>query len=234
MHSSSYEPVYTLTLTKTKANTLEWIALDDVLLKFVSEHTDAGGSWYIVYSQDELPEGSEAIRKDKDWSKKPCPSCSAEDYETWVTLSKYVEVYPFFVNLELANDSDEIKMWDIQNNQYLYDTNFGLNLEMTVECDITDFIIEQRKIFQDVICKQLAVDMLREFVYNANVRTNRHSINASRQDIIVALDGDPAKMYKSGLSYELDTAFKAIDFSTRGISKVCLPCKNNGIKYRTI
>ena len=41
-------------------------------------------------------------------------------------------------------------------------------------------------------------------------------------------------MKKSGLSYQLDMAFKAIKLSTEGIDRVCLPCKNNGIKYRTV
>ena len=42
------------------------------------------------------------------------------------------------------------------------------------------------------------------------------------------------KLAKSGLSYQLDMAFKAIKLSTEGIDRVCLPCKNNGIKYRTV
>ena len=123
---------------------------------------------------------------------------------------------------------------DVENNQYTYDNNYGLNLEVTVSCDITDFIIEQRMMFQDVIAKQVAVDMLREFAYNSNVRTNRHSINASRLDILYEVDGDSSSMKKSGLSYQLDMAFKAIKLSTSGIDRVCLPCRNNGIKYRTV
>ena len=76
--------------------------------------------------------------------------------------------------------------------------------------------------------------MLREFAYNANVRTNRHSINASRLDILYELDGDSSSMKNSGLNYQLGLAFKAIKLSTSGIDRICLPCKNNGIKYRTI
>ena len=76
--------------------------------------------------------------------------------------------------------------------------------------------------------------MLREFAYNVNVRTNRHSINASRPDILYEIDGDSSSMKKSGLSYQLDMAFNAIKISTYGIDRVCLPCKNNGIRYRTV
>lgn len=246
MHSSMDAPVKIIKLNKIRKNSIEWFSLNDVYLPYQSEDNDAGGSWYLCYFQSELPEGSQAIRKDKDWSKEPCNSCSRREYLAWMAWSKYIEVHPFFVNEELIeavnfnddfNDDFEkqaLHLWDVENNQYTYNNNYGLNLELTISCDITDFIIEQRMLFQDVIAKQVAVDMLREFAYNANVRTNRHSINASRLDILYEVDGDSSSMKKSGLSYQLDMAFKAIKLSTEGIDRVCLPCKNNGVKYRTV
>ena len=78
----------------------------------------------------------------------------------------------------------------VQLVEKTYNNNYGLNLELTISCDITDFIIEQRMLFQDVIAKQVAVDMLREFAYNANVRTNRHSINASSMELITMSSWD--------------------------------------------
>lgn len=246
MHSSMDAPVKIIKLNKIRDNSAEWFTVDDLYLPYQSEDNDAGGSWYLCYFQSELPEGSQAIRKDKDWSKEPCNSCSRREYLAWMAWSKYIEVHPFFVNEELieaVNFNDDLNddfekqvlhLWDVENNQYTYDNNYGLNLELTISCDITDFIIEQRMLFQDVIAKQVAVDMLREFAYNANVRTNRHSINASRLDILYEVDGDSSSMKKSGLSYQLDMAFKAIKLSTEGIDRVCLPCKNNGVKYRTV
>lgn len=235
MHSSMDAPVKIIKLNKIRDNSAEWFTVDDLYLPYQSEDNDAGGSWYLCYFQSELPEGSQAIRKDKDWSKEPCGSCSRRELLAWMAWSKYLEIHPFFVNEELINTEDEsLHLWDVENNQYTYDNNYGLNLEVTVSCDITDFIIEQRMMFQDVIAKQVAVDMLREFAYNSNVRTNRHSINASRLDILYEVDGDSSSMKKSGLSYQLDMAFKAIKLSTSGIDRVCLPCRNNGIKYRTV
>ena len=235
MHSSMDAPVKIIKLNKIRDNSAEWFTVDDLYLPYQSEDNDAGGSWYLCYFQSELPEGSQAIRKNKDWSKEPCGSCSRRELLAWMAWSKYLEIHPFFVNEELINTEDEsLHLWDVENNQYTYDNNYGLNLEVTVSCDITDFIIEQRMMFQDVIAKQVAVDMLREFAYNSNVRTNRHSINASRLDILYEVDGDSSSMKKSGLSYQLDMAFKAIKLSTSGIDRVCLPCRNNGIKYRTV
>lgn len=235
MHSSMDAPVKIIKLNKIRDNSAEWFTVDDLYLPYQSEDNDAGGSWYLCYFQSELPEGSQAIRKNKDWSKEPCGSCSRRELLAWMAWSKYLEIHPFFVNEELINTKDKsLHLWDVENNQYTYDNNYGLNLEVTVSCDITDFIVEQRMMFQDVIAKQVAVDMLREFAYNSNVRTNRHSINASRLDILYEVDGDSSSMKKSGLSYQLDMAFKAIKLSTSGIDRVCLPCRNNGIKYRTV
>lgn len=246
MHSSSKTPIRVIDLLKVKNSSMEWFGFEDLFLPYMSEDTDSGGSWYLCYFQSELPEGSQAIRKDKDWSKGPCRACSRSEALAWEAWSKYLEIHPFFVNSELVdgvyfNDdfNDDfskvpLKLWDIEDNQYIYDTNFGINLEISVGCDLTDFIIQQRQLFQDVIAKQVAVDMLREFAYNSNVRTNRHSINASRIDIIYELDGDASSMKQSGLNHQLDVAFKALRLNTNGIDRVCLPCANNGIKYRTI
>jgi hypothetical protein len=236
MHSSLMEPFYQETFTKRTSNNIEWfIPSQDLFLPYENEQIDAGGSWYICYLQSQLPADSQAIRKNRDWSKGPCNECSRHEYETWRIWSKYLEVHPFYVNEELVPIVDEqIQLWDVENNLYDYSTNYGLNLDITVACDITDFIVEQRQMFTDYLSKSLAVDFLREFAYNPNVRTNRHSINASRPDILYEIDGDSSSMKKSGMSYQLELASKAIQISTEGIDRVCLPCVNHGLKYRVV
>lgn len=236
MHSSLMEPFYQETFTKRTSNNIEWfIPSQDLFLPYENEQIDAGGSWYICYLQSQLPADSQAIRKSRDWSKGPCNECSRHEYETWRIWSKYLEVHPFYVNEELVPIVDEqVQLWDVENNLYDYSTNYGLNLDISIACDITDFIIEQKMMFTDYLSKSLAVDFLREFAYNPNVRTNRHSINASRPDILYEIDGDSSSMKKSGLSYQLELASKAIQISTEGIDRVCLPCVNHGLKYRVV
>lgn len=226
-HSSNPEPIYTLTFEKTKANSLEWFKpKDDILLPYESTNTDAGGSWYLVYKQSELPENAQAIYKDRDWSTGPCKACSRSEFLAYQAWSRYIEVHPFYIS--------EDEEFDPEIMNFTYDKNYGINLEVSAYCDLTDFIIKQRAMFQDVLSKQVAIDFLREFAYNPNVRTNRHSINASKLDILTELDGDSNSMRQSGLSYELDIALKALSISTQGLDRVCLPCVNNGIKYRSI
>lgn len=236
MHSSLMEPYYQETFTKRIGDNIEWFtSSQELYLPYETDEIDAGGSWYICYVQSQLPTGSQAIRKSRDWSKGPCNECSRHEYETWHIWSKYLEVHPFYVNEELVPIvGEQVQLWDVENNLYDYSTNYGLNLDITVACDMTDFIIEQRQMFTDYLSKSLAIDFLREFAYNPNVRTNRHSINASRPDILYEIDGDSSSMKKSGLSYQLELASKAIQVSTEGIDRVCLPCVNHGIKYRAV
>ena len=227
-HSSSPEPIKTIEVDYTKNGGIQWIEAE-LYLPYISESTDAGGSWFLCYNQTELPEGMMAIEKNRDWSKEPCRSCSSSEYASWQAWSQYLEVHPFKVPA-----SDEVKMWDIEENLYTYTTNYGLNLKVTMECDLTDIIVEQRRSFQNVIGLQVAADMLREFAYNPNFRINRTQQNFSRNELLYELDGDSQGYKKSGILYRLDKAMEALMIDTTGINRVCMPCKSNGIRYRTI
>ena len=235
LHSSCDTPVYSFEFEKLKSNSIEWFKpKEDILLPYESQEIDAGGSWYIGYLQSDLPENSQAINRDRDWSTQPCKGCSRQEFLAWQAWSKYIEVHPFYVDENQLLGEDEQMYFDHEIMNFTYDANYGINLDVSVYCDLTDFIIKQKQLFQDVIAKQVAVDFLREFAYNPNVRTNRRSINASRTDILYELDGDSSSMKHSGLNYELDLALKALNFSTQGLDRVCLPCVNHGLKYRTV
>ena len=235
LHSSCDTPVYSFEFEKLKSNSIEWFKpKEDILLPYESQEIDAGGSWYIGYLQSDLPENSQAINRDRDWSTQPCKGCSRQEFLAWQAWSKYIEIHPFYVDENQLLGEDEQMYFDPEIMNFTYDANYGINLDVSVYCDLTDFIIKQKQLFQDVIAKQVTVDFLREFAYNPNVRTNRRSINASRTDILYELDGDSSSMKHSGLNYELDLALKALNFSTQGLDRVCLPCVNHGLKYRTV
>ena len=111
--------------------------------------------------------------------------------------------------------------------------NYGMNVEISVECDLTDFIISQRHIFANVIQKQVCADVLRTIAMNPDVRVNRNQVNVTRDQLLYELDGDP-RGKNSGLVYKLMEAYKALSFDTRGLDRICLQCNNHGVKYRTV
>lgn len=240
MHSSKQGPVYSLTFIKTQPNTCEWFKTDNLYLPYIeSENGAVAGSWYVCYLQSELPPNSQAINRSYDWSGMTCRTCNRRDYEAYLAWSKYMEINPFRVNgndlvFDESGETPTLDLWDAEDMQYFADKTWGINLDITVGCDLTDFIVDQRWLFQDVLMKQMAVDALREFVYNPNVRTNRHSVNAGRTEILYEIDGDSSSMRESGLAYELKQALEAVSLTTSGINRVCLPCCNHGLRYKPI
>jgi hypothetical protein len=107
-------------------------------------------------------------------------------------------------------------------------TTYGMNLDLSIGCDLSDFIISQRSIFASVLQKEVAVNVLRRMLHNPNVKVNRNQMNAALQ-----MDIEGNTMLKSpGLVGELNKSYKALDLDTERMDSACLACKKNGIKIK--
>ena len=175
----------------------------------------------------------QAINMVKDWSREPCGTCTGYvNIEQWREITKYLQVSPFMMNApETFNEYPEL--WDIALTMYTNTQNYGLNCEITVGCDLTDFIIKERQIFQTVIQRQVAATALRTLAMNPDVKVNRNQVNATRLDVLYELDGNTAGVRPGGLGYDLKKAYEALRLDTQGIDRICLTCNNHGVKYRT-
>ena len=244
MHSSRMDPVKIITLERIRNAGMQWFDQDDLFLPYLSDETDAGGSWYLVYKQSDLGPTVQAINKNKDWSAKPCNTCDASETANWRVWSRFMEVHPFktsqFTGGDMNGDFNDdfpvqpLYMWDVATNLYTYTQNWGINLQISIECDITDIVLEQRRAFQNIIGLQVGIDMLREMAYNPNFNIGRTQQNFSRQDIMYEIDGDSQGYKKSGLVYNFNKAMEAVKLDTTAMSKVCFPCNNKGIRFRTV
>ena len=232
MHSSREQPIKEFTLTRTRKGGMEWFDMTNLFLPYQNSDIDSGGSWYLVYDQASLPSGSLAISKSKDWSARPCASCDASESANYAIWSRYLEVHPFKISDVVKTPA--IEMWSVEDNLYTYTTNYGLNLQLSIECDVTDIIIEQRMAFQNIIGLQVAVDMLREMAFNPNANIGRAQQNFNRMELLYELDGDSQGTKKSGLMFNYDNDMKAVQLDSTSMSRVCFPCNNGGVKYRTI
>lgn len=232
-HSSQIDPIKTFDLNFTLTNGgFQWFTLGDCFLPYISDANNAGGAWFLCYNQDDLPAGMQAINVSKDWSGEPCGTCTGYgNIEAWRQLTKYLQISPFMYNAP-ETFAEYPELWDIAYTMYTNTLNYGLNCEITVGCDLTDFIIEQRSIFQTVIQRQVAAIALRTLAMNPNVRVNRNQSNASKMDILYELDGN-VEGRPGGLGYDLKKAFEALRLDTQGIDRICLSCNNRGVKYRT-
>lgn len=231
-HSSQIEPIRTFYLNfNITSGGFQWFPLKDCYLPYISDGNNSGGAWYLVYNQDELPRGMEAINVSKDWSREPCGTCNIGNVETWRQITKYMQISPFMYNAPTTFE-EYPELWDIVGNIYTNTLNYGINCEITVGCDLTDFIISQRQIFQTVIQRQVAAIALRTMAMNPDVRVNRNQSNVSRMDILYELDGN-TQGRPGGLGYDLKKAYEALSLDTQGLDRICLSCNNHGVRYRT-
>lgn len=210
----------------------QWFNIEELYLSYISETTNSGGSWYICYNQNDLPEGMEAITVSKDWNREPCSGCNIGNVHAWRELVKYLNISPFTFDAP-TDFIDFPERWNLSKNIYTNTFNYGMNVEVSVGCDLTDFITSQRGIFANVIQKQVAANLLRTMALNPDVRVNRNQSNVSRMDMLYEIDGNTNSYRPGGLGHELKKFYEALNIDTIGLDRVCLACATKGVRYRT-
>lgn len=234
-HSSQAQPIYSFTLALTKTVSFEWTKIldpdnNDVMLKYLSDDYSPGGSFYIGYYEDDLL--GQAINKGYDFGVIPqCATCN-NNYKYWSSWSIYAEIQPLSVqNTDLPARVDGVpQLWDINKNQYAYTKNFGLNLDLTVKCDVTDFLCRERTIFSDCLLKQVAVDVLNLIGYST-----RNNTNAKMTKDLAIFELNNKDNYTPGATSRLEKSIKALSFDISDMNDACLPCDNKyGSTWGTI
>lgn len=226
-HSSKMDPVETATVNYSdRAGSYQWFELGWDLPYL--ENTGQG-YWYVGYNQNELPGLVEAVNFIKDWNSEPCGTCVAGQIEDWRAMSKYMKVTPFYVTPPSDFETDPV-FWGSESNIYTPGTNYGINVEYSVYCDLTTFIVRQKQVFTLALQKTLAYNVLKLLANNPNVRVNRNVLNASRLDLGYEMEGDPQGR-KTGLSKDIDSAFKTLDIDTTGIAEICLACAPKRVNF---
>lgn len=228
-HSSRSEPVKVFHLEVLRQSTYQWFSVQDVFLPYLGSDTNSGGKWYLCYHEDDLPTGMEAVNMIRDFAKDPCHQCGGGNVSEWRNLTRYVRVSPFAVTVE-SDWSEHPEMWDTEDMEYRSKNCYGINIELSVGCDLTDFIKAQRNIFASVLQTQVAYDVLRAIAYNPNAAVNRNQSNVQRQDFIMELDGSTYTR-SAGIRGELERAYKALEVDTQGMDSVCVPCRRRGVNY---
>lgn len=233
-HSSQVAPMYVFDVefTNTKGGVQWFVPEEDIYLPYISDANDSGGAWFICYNQDDLPSGLEGINVSKDWSREPCGTCNVGSLQTWREITKYIQISPFCYDAP-STFAQYPECPDVEYLTYTNTSNYGLNVEISVGCDLTDFIISQRLMFANALQKQVAYNVMRTMAMNPDVRVNRNQSNVSRMDILYELDGN-TQGRKTGLGEDLEKAYKSIDIDTKGLDRICLSCNNHGVRYRTV
>lgn len=155
-HSSSKEAIATINLSYTKNYSVQWFDLDRTLkYRDLSNNLD-NGLYYLGYYQDDI--AVQAVRKRFNFGSIPCGTCSQYNRKAYQRYSQYVKVRAFRIASPPANN----ELWDIDNTVYETDNNWGLNLRLQPNCNITQYIIDKKEVFADVISWQLKYNLLAE------------------------------------------------------------------------
>lgn len=230
-HSSQEAPIKVFDLVLAKANSFEWSKLidanDDFFLRYLSDNYAPGGAFYIGYYETTLV--GQAINRGYDFATVPayCGSCN-NNYRFYSAWSPYMRVIPMEVAAadivgKLPADPGGPKLWDITKIGYQYTRNFGLNLDITVRCDVTDLICTEKHLFVQPILKQVTVDVLTELAYST--RNNVISKEVKAAAIHALSNGDN---FTPGAQRRLEKIIGALSFDLSDLNDSCLP---EGNKY---
>lgn len=220
-HSSQADPIYQLDIALSKAVSFEWTKLFDsgnnpILFRYLDEELSPGGSFYIGYYEGDLI--GQAINKGYNFAGRPayCPTCN-NDYRYWSAWSPYLRIQPF--SIQSADLPGDRTLWDINRNQYDFIRNWGLNLDLTVKCDVTDFLCRERYLFADCLAKQVAVDVLQLIAFST-----RNNAEAKQTRDLANYELNNKDNNTPGATKRLENAIKALSFDISDMNDACLPC----------
>lgn len=213
-HSSNPTAIVTQAITTTAANKFHWQTGVNFTLNYVdhANNIDSGGNYYLGYFEDDIT-GS-AIKKRHQFADPPCGGCNNADLGLYNLWNKFFDVRP----IEVANgDLNGTSLWDISKTGYQLASNFGINLSVSAKTDVTEMLSSNKAAFTDALGYQFAVDMLNEFIYNANSRLNRSGDNAQKNSVMYELNNpnDDNTLVK-----RLNDAIEGLSFDFSKISQV--------------
>src|SRR5690606_36674249 len=93
-------------------------------------------------------------------------------------------VYPIYVPF---GNYEEGKMFDMNDVIYCSNQSFGLNLKFTVQCDLTDFFIQNKFVFKNLLALKVVYKILQDMKFSQQINYIEENI---KMMIIRDLEGD--------------------------------------------
>ncbi len=180
----------------------------------------------VGYYEEDLT--GQAVNKDTDLSKAPCGSCNRTNNLMYWSWANNIAIHPFEV---ASDDIDSTGRTQFRSTdmQFKYTTNWGLNLEIAINCEISEFLIQNQNSLAAPVADQFAVLALEQIMNS----TRENSVSEkTKQLAYTALDGgeNSPGMYK-----KLDQALENLSFDFSGFDSPCLPCNTKtGVKYTSV
>lgn len=223
-HTSQAEEIATEELTLTKIGSFEWVSPGTpIMLHHLSPDYASGGRFFIMYDQDDLV--GQAISAQYNFSTAPC-TCNPYAYRNWTRMSKFIGIRSCYIPA-VDRPASVTDMFNTAKLKYDQSTNYGLNFDVTVKCDLTQFLIRQKSLFAPAIRDMVIVKLLDQMKNSTRV----NGIDAvTKQSAAFALQS--RQVGGGGLIDDLNRKIKTIDFEIAALDSVCMPCAaKNGVKH---
>jgi len=156
-----------------------------------------------------------AIRRDIDLIKMSPSCCNNNSYSFWQKYNKFVNVRTFYVEEEFL-DVDKKFTWNVGKEMITNNTNYGLNLQFSILCNITDLVIQQKSLFVELVKQMLTVQLLKDLVLT---QQNNSVANFMRGQVGRETFNEFMKPEETKLKALLEET--ALDVSS--LDSVCLP-----------
>jgi hypothetical protein len=225
-HSTQTAPISQFDLVLDRDGSFQWLdgPPEGLLLSYIGEWSPEG-QFYLAYYEDDLPAGVQAIRRESYWGMEPsltCAFCSAWNHSSYMKWSKHLKLNAFWIQAGQWNA--DRTMFDENLIQYDPTTNWGLNLKVTVACDLTPFFLTNKLRFQDALAMSVCIKLLEQIGYTTRLNSIADQTKAlALRDLSIE---DKDSFYNK---YVEEVKSLSLEFS--GMSSDCMPCaKKGGIK----
>lgn len=177
-HSTQDEPVATIRYSATSTGRSLWADINRYLYQRV------GGYYLVGYYEDDLPDGVYAIGAQRSFTVAGCGSCGGGiDKATYEARAPFVHIQPCYVPGPLTPG---LMTWDNLAEKQIASQSWGLNMVISVQCDATRAMLNNKSQFTQALLYMVACDVLQAM--SANDRVNNIAKNMTSQAFI-ALNG---------------------------------------------
>lgn len=219
------QAIATYTIPALTANSFQWLDTNISIEANVNSGTD-GGVWYIGYYQDDL--AAQAISlKTFNWRNGYCASCTGESVaRVYREMIPFISMTPFYI--ATANVPTKGDMFDIDDMVETYDNNWGLNINLSVKCDLSQYFIDNKLSFKIAIGNMVAYQILQMLSASSQVSALEQNIQPLSRDTLEGITGTKTPPFKTIVS----NAIKAIELDQGSQNdNPCLPCARKGARF---
>lgn len=223
-HSSQQTKLSTFTIEPhTEGLSSKWTAFAaSNILRYLDDSYDAGGDFYLGYKQSDLAAlGGQALKMDITWGE----SCGCNDRSDrhFKNYSPYVDVTGFRI-LETAMVSD--KLFNPALLEIVKDNNFGINLNLSQKCDLTNIVLQEEELMAEAVSLQTAMYIL------DNMANNTRGTNALAN--LVKKEADRQLFHHKDawgtIADKASRATKALSFDWSDLNDDCMPKEGVRVK----